>query len=109
MTTVAKKSASKYTAAMEAAIRDAAPLNQEKAAQLAVSFGAGFSGRSVTAKAVRMGVAYERKVAVTKTGAKVESKEKIVAEIAELIGASLDGLEKAPKPALQAVRDYLAA
>ncbi len=109
MTTVAKKSASKYTAAMEAAIRDAAPLNQEKAADLAAKFGAGFSGRSVTAKAVRMGVEYTKKVAVTKTGTKVESKEKIVAEIAELIGASLDGLEKAPKPALQAVRDYLAA
>ncbi len=108
-TTVAKKSASKYTPAMEAAIRDAAPLNQAKAAKLAASFGAGFTGRSVTAKAVRMGVAYERKVAVTKTGAKVESKEKIVAEIAELIGVTLDGLEKAPKPALQAVRDYLAA
>lgn len=109
MTTVAKKSASKYTAAMEAAIRDAAPLNQAKAAELAAKFGSGFTARSVTAKAVRMCVAYERKVAVTKTGAKVESKEKIVAEIAELIGASLDGLEKAPKPALQAVRDYLAA
>lgn len=109
MTTVAKKSASKYTAAMEAAIQAAAPLNQAKATELAEKFGAGFTGRSVTAKAVRMGVAYERKVAVTKTGAKVESKEKIVAEIAEFVGVTLEGLEKAPKPVLQALRDYVAA
>lgn len=109
MTTVAKKSASKYTAAMEAAIQAAAPLNQAKATELAAKFGAGFTGRSVTAKAVRMGVAYERKVAVTKTGAKVESKEKIVAEISALVGVALEGLEKAPKPALQALRDFVAA
>ena len=109
MTTVAKKSTSKYTPAMEAAIRAAAPLNQEKAAALAVEFGKDFSARSVTAKAVRMGVEYTKKVAVTKTGAKVESKEKIVAEIAALVGANLSGLEKAPKPVLQAVRDFLAA
>lgn len=109
MTTTAKKSASKYTAAMEAAITAAAPLNQAKATELAAQFGPTFTSRSVIAKAVRMGVAYERKVAVTKTGAKVESKEKIVAEIAAVVAANLDGLEKAPKPVLQALRDFVAA
>jgi hypothetical protein len=104
-----KKSTSKYTPAMEAAIREAAPLNQAKATDLAASFGADFSARSVIAKAVRMNVAYERKQPTTKTGAPVERKETLVSEIAEIVGANLDGLEKAPKPALQLLRDYLAA
>ena len=94
---------------MEAAIREAAPLNQAKATDLAASFGADFSARSVIAKAVRMNVAYERKQPTTKTGAPVERKETLVSEIAEIVGANLDGLEKAPKPALQLLRDYLAA
>ena len=104
-----KKSTSKYTPAMEAAIREAAPLNQAKATDLAASFGADFSARSVIAKAVRMEVPYERKVAVTKAGAPIERKEAIVAEIASMVGANLDGLEKAPKGALQALRDFVAA
>lgn len=107
--TNAVKTTSKYSPAQEQAIRDAAPLNQAKATELAAQFGSKFTARSVIAKAVRMGVEYERKAAVTKTGAPVESKEKIVGQIAELVGATLDGLEKAPKPALQALRDYLTA
>ena len=110
MTNVVKaKAASKYSPAQEQTIRDAAPLNQAKATELAAQFGEKFTARSVIAKAVRMGVEYERKAAVTKTGAPVESKEKIVAQIAELVGTNLAGLEKAPKPALQAVRDFLTA
>lgn len=109
MTNAVKKSASKYTPAMEARIREEAPLNQAKAESLAVEFGQGFSGKSVIAKANRMGVAYEKKVAVTKSGGKIESKEKIVAEIAAIVGASMDGLEKATKPALQAIRDHVKA
>lgn len=104
-----KQATSKYTPAMEQAIRDAAPLNQAKATALAAEFGEKFTARSVTAKAVRMGVPYERKQPTTKTGEPVERKEAIVAELAELVGRNLDGLEKAPKPALQAIRDFLAA
>ena len=103
------KNASKYTPAMEQAIRDAAPLNLEIATALAASFGNGISAKSVTAKASRMGVAYNRKVAVSKTGAPVEKKETIVDEISGIVNASLDGLEKAPKAALQTLRDYLVA
>lgn len=107
MTNVAKKSASKYTPEMEARIHAEAPLNQEKARELAAEFGAGFTDKSVIAKATRMGVAYIKKVPTTKSGAKIESKEKIVAEIAEIVGSQLDGLEKATKPTLQAIRDHL--
>lgn len=109
MATVAKKTASKYTPAMEARMRSEAPLNQAKCEALASEFGEGFSARSVAAKAVRMNLPYERKQPTTKTGAPVERKEAIVAEIAAIVGSNLDGLEKAPKGVLQAVRDFVAA
>ncbi len=104
-----KQTASKYSAAQEARIQAEAPLNQAKATALATEFGPKFTARSVIAKAVRMGVPYERKVAVTKTGAPVERKEAIVAEIASLVGETLDGLDKAPKGALQTLRDFMVA
>lgn len=97
----------KYTPAHEARIEAEAPLNQAKATALAAEFGEGFSTRSVIAKAVRMGVAYERKQPTTKSGSRIEKKETIVSEIAQIVGASLDGLEKAPKPVLQAIRDFV--
>jgi hypothetical protein len=103
------KSASKYSATQEATIRAEPVLNQAVAARLAAEFGPAFTTRSVIAKINRMNLPYQRKVAVTKTGAPVEQKAALVAEIAELVGATLDGLDKAPKPALQAIRDYLAA
>ena len=96
-----------FTPEQEARIRAEAPLNQAKSRALAAEFGK--TERSVTAKAVRMGVAYERKQPQTKNGQPVERKEAIVAEIAELVGANLEGLEKAPKGALQAVRNFLRA
>ena len=95
-----------YTAAQEQEIRDAAPLNNDKAIALAAKFGK--TPASVRAKAVRMGVEYARKQPTTKTGAPVEKKETIVAEIGEIVGLTLDGLEKAPKPVLQALRDFVA-
>jgi hypothetical protein len=102
------KPTTRYTAAHEAAIRAASPLNQEKANELAASFGADFTGRGIIAKISRMdGVVYNRKAKVTKTGAPVEQKESLAAEIAELVGANLAGLDKAPKPALQAIRNFL--
>lgn len=96
----------KFTAEQEARIRELEPLNQAKSQLLAQEFGK--SERSVTAKAVRMGVAYERKQPATKSGAPIERKEAIVAEIAQMVEGNLDGLEKAPKAALQALRDFVA-
>lgn len=106
---MAKQPTSKYTTAMEAAIRAEPVLNQAVAERLAAEFGKGFTPRSVIAKINRMGLPYQRKVATTKTGDPVEKKEAIVAEIATLVGATLDGLDKAPKPVLQTLRDFLAA
>ena len=100
-----KQAVSKYSAEQEVRIRAEAPLNQAKAAALATEFGPKFSARSVTAKAVRMGVAYDRKQPTTKSGDPVESKATIVAELATMVEGNLDGLDKAPKPALQALRD----
>lgn len=104
---MATKQTSKYTPAMEQRIRDLAPLNQARARELAAEFG--LTERSVAAKAVRMNVPYERKVAVTKSGQPVEQKEAIVKQIASLVEGNLDGLEKAPKAALQALRNFLVA
>jgi hypothetical protein len=100
---------SKYTPAMEQAIRDEPVLNQAVANRLASEFGVEFTGRMVIAKINSMKLPYERKAATTKTGAPVERKEALVAEIARFVEGNLDGLDKAPKAALQAVRDALAA
>lgn len=103
------KAASKYSPAMEAELRALAEtgLNADVASQFADKHN--LTARSVIAKITRMELPYEKKVRTTKAGGKIESKEAIVAQIAELTGATLDGLEKAPKAALQAVRDYVLA
>ena len=103
------KTASKYTPAMEQAIRDEPVLNQAVASRLAESFGPAFTGRMVIAKINSMKLPYQKKAAVTKTGEPVERKEVLVTEIAKFVEGNLDGLEKAPKPVLQAIRDALAA
>jgi hypothetical protein len=90
-----------YTEAQEQRIRDEAPLNKAKAEMLAAEFGK--SLRSVIAKAVRMDVGYQRQQPTTKTGEPVTKKETLVSEIAAIVGANLDGLDKAPKPALHAL------
>jgi len=64
--------------------------------------------RSVRAKAVRMGI-YKAKDKVSKSGAAIERKETIVADIAAIVGKNLDGLEKAPKQVLVALRARLSA
>ena len=94
-----------FTEAQEQRIRDTAPHNAASAAELAAEFGK--SPRSVIAKIVRMEVAYERKQPTTKTGEPVTKKETLVSEIAAIVGANLDGLEKAPKPALVALARHL--
>ena len=102
---MAKERTPNFTAEQEQAIRDRAPVNQAIARELALELGK--NEKSVIAKATRMGV-YQRKQPTTKTGAPVERKEAIVAELAQLTGLYLEGLEKAPKPVLQALRSFVA-
>lgn len=64
---------------------------------------------SVRAKLVNLGV-YKAKERVAKNGEPVETKAKIVKDIAELAGVSeevVESLEKATKPALKMIRDAL--
>jgi hypothetical protein len=65
--------------------------------------------RSITAKIGRMEIPYARKVAVRKDGTAVASKADIVAEIALVVSGNLEGLDKAPRDALVALRKALAA
>ncbi len=73
--------------------------------------------RSIVAKMSRMVAAsggtltYERKMTLSKTGNPVSKKADIVKTIAERAGVSvakLDGLDKAPKGALETIRDAFA-
>jgi hypothetical protein len=111
ITTLTTKSASPYTAAMVTIMRERAPLNQAICQELAGQFTAmtggkhTFSSKSLSAKATRENIPYVRKVPVSKTGAPIEKKETIVAQIEQMVSRNLDGLDKAPKPALQSVRD----
>lgn len=95
-----------FTPEQEAAIREAAPLNKAKAEALALQMGK--KPKSIIAKAVTMKVPYDKQKPVTKTGEPVIRKEDLVAKIAAYTGGDLDGLEKASKPALQAVLAALA-
>ena len=104
---MAKEKAPNYTPEQEARIEASVPLNADVAAMLAAEFGK--SPRSVIAKAVRMGVAYERKTPTTKTGEPITKKETLVAEISAVVSGNLEGLEKAPKPALVALRNFVVA
>lgn len=95
-----------YTEAQEARMAEFDVIDAATAQELADEFGKNV--KSVIAKAVRMGL-YKAKERTSKTGGKIETKEEIVAEISELVGKSLDGLEKASKQALIAIRAKLAA
>ena len=101
-----KEVAKNYTEAQEAELAAAGLIDNDLALEFAAKFGKDV--RSVRAKAVRMGI-YKAKEKVSKTGGKIESKEAIVADIAALVGKSLDGLEKASKQSLIAIRAKLAA
>ena len=96
-----------FTEAQEARIRESAPLNLAVATALAAEFGK--TARSVIAKAVRMNVEYQSKQPTTKTGEPVRSKSKLVEDIGEIVAGNLEGLEKAPKAALQAIARHLTA
>lgn len=100
-----------YTEAQEKRIADFAAenggtINSESAGILATEFNKNV--KSVIAKAVRMSL-YKAKEKVSKTGGKVESKEQIVLDIASIVGKNMEGLEKAPKLALQILRERLSA
>lgn len=100
-----------YTEAQVERIHEAAEeaggkFGNSVAEQLAIEFGKDV--RSVRAKASREGV-YQAKAKTTKSGQPIERKEAIVADIAALVGQAVDGLEKAPKEALQRVRSALSA
>ena len=101
-----KEVAKNYTEAQEAELLAAGEIDNELAIEFATKFGKDV--RSIRAKAVRMGI-YKAKERVSKTGGKIESKEAIVADIAALVGKSLDGLEKASKQSLIAIRAKLSA
>jgi len=101
-----KEVAKNYTEAQEAELMAAGMIDNEGAIEFAAKFGKDV--RSIRAKAVRMGI-YKAKEKVSKTGGKIESKEQIVNDIADLVGKNLDGLEKASKQALIAIRAKLAA
>ena len=95
-----------YTESQEAELLAAGFIDNAKALEFAAKFGKDV--RSIRAKAVRMGI-YKAAEKVSKTGGKIESKEAIVADIAEIVGKNLDGLEKAPKLVLQVLREKLSA
>lgn len=101
-----KEVAKNYTEAQEAELAAAGLIDNDLALEFAAKFGKDV--RSIRAKAVRMGI-YKAKERVSKTGGKIESKEAIVADIAAIVGKNLDGLEKASKQSLIAIRAKLAA
>lgn len=95
-----------YTPEQEQAMLAVGVIDNAKALELAAKFGKDV--KSVRAKAVRMGI-YKAAEKKSKTGGPVESKEKIVQDIQALIGQNMEGLEKAPKIALQHIRARLSA
>lgn len=109
------KEVTNYTEAQEALIASMAPMDYTKAQELASdermndADGNARKARSIVAKAISMGVEYNRKVATTKSGEPVVRKAELVEQIARTVEGNLDGLEKAPKAALVALRDALAA
>ena len=91
--------ASRFDDAVLAAMQAAAPLNMDKATELAEQFGE--KPRAIIAAAIRAGIAYERKARMAKNGAPAVSKEALVREISDRLGVELAGLEKATKQSLQ--------
>jgi len=98
--------AKNYNEAQEAELMAAGTIDNAKAIEFAAKFGKDV--RSIRAKAVRMGI-YKAAEKVSKSGAPIERKEAIVADIAAIVGKNLDGLEKAPKQVLVLLRARLSA
>ena len=84
---------SKYTPTMIEAMRDAQPLNLEKAQSFSSEWG--MSYRSIIAKALSLGLTYEKKTVISSSSSKPTKKD-LVREIEQsLQGESLVGLEGA--------------
>jgi hypothetical protein len=127
--TAAKAAATNYTAAQEAIIREemAKGPGGKGTLEIAKALGGdpdkGLSGdprmvnsdgqdrgyRSIVAKVNRMALPYARKEPTAKDGSPVTKKTDLVERIAAIVTGNLDGLEKAPKPALVAIAAYLEA
>ena len=95
-----------YSEAQEAEMMAAGVIDSESAKVFAEKFGK--NPKSIIAKAVRLGI-YKAKERVSKSGGKIERKEEIVADIAAIVKANMEGLEKAPKLALIEIRKALSA
>lgn len=90
------------------AMKALAPLNWDKAKELATKFDV--KPRAIVASAIRQGLEYERKKRVSKGGEPVLRKPELVQKIAECLNLSADnlgGLDKASKSALQVIVDIL--
>jgi hypothetical protein len=104
-----KQTQKNYTDEQEAVLAKYTMIDNAIALELASQFNKDV--KSIRAKAVRLGI-YKRQEKVTKSGTKIEQKSAIVSEIATIAGIAieaLDGLDKAPKTALQAIRQAIAA
>jgi hypothetical protein len=64
------------------------------------------TAKSIVAKINRMGLAYAKKEPARKDGSKVETKAKLVAEIASLTSLSFEALDNAARGDLVKLRDF---
>lgn len=102
--------ATRFSDDVLSAMQAAAPLNMEKATEIAEEFGE--KPRAIIAAAIRAGIEYQRKGRVRKDGSSVETKRDVIASLASILGADVStfaGLEKASAPALAALRDAVKA
>ena len=92
---------SKYTPTMIEALRNAQPLNLEKAQTFSAEWGVSY--RSIIAKVLSLGLTYEKKAVVSSSSDR-PTKADLVREIERsLQGESLDGLQGASMRSLQAL------
>ena len=113
MTETKKGTTANYTPEMEDSLREGynpkASEAERKTQVIELAETLGKNAQSVRSKLVRMGL-YVKNAPKTKTGAKVETKETIVFELAEIMGvdadAQLSGLEKATKNCLLFLRTF---
>ena len=109
MTAIIAKTATKtpnYTDAMVARMRSLAPLNKDKAADLAREFGNGKTARSIIAKAKREGIEYQN-AEPAKKRPQGATKSELVEAIEGKLNAKLEGLAKAPAATLSALLSLL--
>lgn len=88
----------------EVAAENGGVITNETALELADEFGKNV--RSVRAKAVRMDI-YKAKPKQSVNGGPVENKSDIAKDIEDIVGRSMEGLDKAPKPQLKFIRDWM--